>query len=162
VHVQADALDKHSLGLINAYNPGLSSSWMLQRAMSVRPTEHADAELINRILGGNFQSMSSAGDAVMRPFLQDVVKFGAFGRVVTGQMMSDPFVVPQIFRHVGLVAMLDWLRHYLALGVFKVLHELSKPVRKSVEAGARDDKTRYRIRRWLEAWEYGSGSDHRM
>lgn len=29
-------VDRHALGAINAYNPGLSGGWMLQRAMSLR------------------------------------------------------------------------------------------------------------------------------
>lgn len=33
---QADALDSQALAAINAYNPGLSGAWMLQRAMSLR------------------------------------------------------------------------------------------------------------------------------
>ena len=33
---QADAIDSQALAAINAYNPGLSGAWMLQRAMSLR------------------------------------------------------------------------------------------------------------------------------
>lgn len=33
---QADAFDSQALAAINAYNPGLSGAWMLQRAMSLR------------------------------------------------------------------------------------------------------------------------------
>lgn len=46
--MQADALDKQSLALVNAYNPGLSGAWMLQRAMSVRPGEKPDPNFINQ------------------------------------------------------------------------------------------------------------------
>ena len=42
---QANALDRGALGAVNAYNPGLSSAWMLQRAMSVRPAPHATVML---------------------------------------------------------------------------------------------------------------------
>ncbi len=47
--VQADALDKQSLALVNAYNPGLSGAWMLQRAMSVRPGEKPNPNFINQV-----------------------------------------------------------------------------------------------------------------
>ncbi len=47
--VQADALDKESLALVNAYNPGLSGAWMLQRAMSVRPGEKPNPNFINQV-----------------------------------------------------------------------------------------------------------------
>ena len=46
--MQADALDKESLALVNAYNPGLSGAWMLQRAMSVRPGENPNPDFINQ------------------------------------------------------------------------------------------------------------------
>ena len=68
--VQADALDKGSLSRINGYNPGLSSAWMLQRAMSVRVNESLERDQINRMLSANFNSMAARGDAFMRPFLQ--------------------------------------------------------------------------------------------
>lgn len=47
----SDALSKADLGLINGYNPGLSSAWMLQRAMtgSRAPDGSGPApDLINR------------------------------------------------------------------------------------------------------------------
>ena len=34
---------------MNAYNPGLSGAWMLQRAMSVRPGERPDPNFINQV-----------------------------------------------------------------------------------------------------------------
>lgn len=96
----------------------------------------------------------------MRPFLQDVIQFGAISRVLAGQMATDPAVIFKILRHVGPVAILDWLWHYFALGLYTALHILSKPFQKSWVYGAQDAKVRYRIRRLLEAWEYGSGCDH--
>ena len=70
LQVQADVTDKGTLSLINAYNPGLSSAWMLQKAMSVRVGEEVDRDLINRMLASNFSSMAASGEDVMKPFLQ--------------------------------------------------------------------------------------------
>lgn len=67
---QVDALDMDSLGCINAYNPGLSGAWMLQRAMSVRPGHAPAPNFINRLLGQNFAAMERMGDPVLKPFLQ--------------------------------------------------------------------------------------------
>lgn len=67
---QADALDRGALAAINAYNPGLSSAWMLQRAMSVRPGRPPAPGFVNDLLGANFAAMQQKGDAVLRPFLQ--------------------------------------------------------------------------------------------
>lgn len=69
-HPQVGALDRASLGRINAYNPGLSGAWMLQRAMSVRPGHPPAADFINRLLGQNFAAMQRMGDPVLKPFLQ--------------------------------------------------------------------------------------------
>lgn len=69
-YVQADSLDRRSLAAINAYNPGLSSAWMMQRAMSVRPGRAPDPQFINTLLSENFEAMEKLGNPVLKPFLQ--------------------------------------------------------------------------------------------
>lgn len=69
-YAQVDLLDCDSLALINSYNPGLSSAWMLQRAMSVRPGKQPDSQFINNLLSSNFQQMEKLGEPVLKPFLQ--------------------------------------------------------------------------------------------
>ena len=69
--LQADALDRQALGAVNAYNPGVSGAWMLQRAMSVRAgAERVDPAFINSLLANNFAAMQKFGDPVLKPFLQ--------------------------------------------------------------------------------------------
>lgn len=161
LHVQADLLDRRSLQKINAYNPGLSAAWMLQRAMSVRPDEKdIPADLVNRMLASNFQAMASSGDSVMRPFLQDVMKFWPFTRTVMGQMARDPLFIPQLLKHVGPLAMLDWLKNHIMLGLYELFYVLFRPLRQKADSGAWDEKTRFRIKRWVDALQYGSGRDH--
>ena len=63
-------LDQDALASINAYSPGLSSAWMLQRAMSVRPGQAPRADFINRLLGQNFEAMRQDGQATLKTFLQ--------------------------------------------------------------------------------------------
>jgi lycopene cyclase CruP len=132
---------------------------MLQRAMSVRPKSKASPDLINRMLATNFQSMADNGDSVMRPFLQDVIKFVPFGRTVMGQMALDPLFIPQLLAHVGPLAMLDWLRHFVALGAFEVAWWASPHLRRLFDTARLDGKVSYRARRCLDAVEYGSGHD---
>ena len=159
--MQADLLDKRSLRKINAYNPGLSAAWMLQRAMSVRPDEKIPQDLVNRMLSSNFHAMANSGDAVMRPFLQDVMKFWPFTRTVLGQMARDPLFIPQLLKHVGPLAMLDWLKNHIMLGLYELLYVLVRPLRRKAEKGeAWDERTRFRIKRWHDALQYGSGRDH--
>lgn len=56
------------------YAAGLSSAWMLQRAMTA--VRHKDSstsvneKLINKMLAGNFSAMKQLGEPVMKPFLQ--------------------------------------------------------------------------------------------
>ena len=51
-----DLLDSRSLALLNAYNPGLSGAWMLQKAMSIGADKRKySQEFINRLLAENFQ-----------------------------------------------------------------------------------------------------------
>ena len=68
--VQADALDQEALSAINAYSPGLSSAWMLQRAMSVRPNRSPSPDFVNRLLGANFAAMQRDSEATLKTFLQ--------------------------------------------------------------------------------------------
>ena len=49
----------------------------------------------------NFGVMSSLGDEVMRPFLQDVVKFGSLGKTLVTMTTRDPMFVPQILIQAG-------------------------------------------------------------
>ncbi|KAL6762577.1 hypothetical protein V8C86DRAFT_3023359 [Haematococcus lacustris] len=163
--LQVDALDAPSLSLINAYNPGLSSSWMMQRAMSCRPPALPPPDLINKMLGGNFAAQQELGEAVMKPFLQDVIQFWPLGRTLALQMVRDPAIIPRLLTHVGPGALLDWLRHVSALGIYTGLYALAGPLREgSLERALRRvlaPKQMYVLRRGLDTIEYGAGLDYR-
>lgn len=58
--------------------------------------------------------------------LQDVVQFGPMGRTLFGQVLADPGFVPQIFKHVGIPPMLDWVRHFSALGTYTLLDKVGE------------------------------------
>ncbi|KAK9845750.1 hypothetical protein WJX81_001368 [Elliptochloris bilobata] len=159
--LEADALDRAALGAINAYNPGLSSAWMLQRAMSVRPGRQPAPDFVNKLLGANFAAMAQRGDPVLRPFLQDVVRFGPLGATLLGQVQTQPGSIPAILAHVGVLPILDWTRHFLALGMYTALHRLARPA-VAAAADRLGPSARFRLRRTLDAWEYGSGADFRL
>ncbi|CAK0769871.1 hypothetical protein CVIRNUC_003711 [Coccomyxa viridis] len=158
--LEADVLDKQSLATVNAYNPGLSGAWMLQRAMSVRPGEQPNPDFINQLLARNFAAMQRLGDPVLKPFLQDVVQFGPMGRTLFGQVLADPGFVPQIFKHVGIPPMLDWVRHFSALGTYTLLDKVGRPIVNSI-AESSGAKQQYKLRRLADAWRYGSSSDYK-
>jgi hypothetical protein len=77
---------------------------------------------VNRLLRTNFDIMVDLGDSVLRPFLQDVVQFRGLALTLLEATWRDPLFVPQIFKHVGPVALVDWLGHFFMLGLYTVLH----------------------------------------
>eukprot|EP00208_Stichococcus_sp_RCC1054_P007563 CAMPEP_0206136508 /NCGR_PEP_ID=MMETSP1473-20131121/1749_1 /ASSEMBLY_ACC=CAM_ASM_001109 /TAXON_ID=1461547 /ORGANISM="Stichococcus sp, Strain RCC1054" /LENGTH=633 /DNA_ID=CAMNT_0053529101 /DNA_START=287 /DNA_END=2188 /DNA_ORIENTATION=+ len=155
----ADALDRGSLAAINSYSPGLSGAWMLQRAMSVKVGQQPDPAFINTLLGTNFGAMEKLGPSVLYPFLQDVPQFGPLAATMFGQMASDPLFVPQILKHVGPGPFVDWFVHFVALGVYTVLHWVAAPPLKLL-AGRLPPRQQYGLRRQLDSWRYGSGLDY--
>ena len=46
------------------------------------------------------------------------------GKTLFGQVLDDPGFVPQIFGHVGIPPMLDWVRHFAALGSYTFLDKV--------------------------------------
>jgi flavin-dependent dehydrogenase len=158
--ISANALDRYSLKYINPYNPSLSAAWMMQRAMSIpADLKSYDRAFINRLLGGNFQAMRSAGDATLRPFLQDVLKPGPLGRTLLGQIAADPLFVFAIFQRVGFLPLVDWLQHYIGMAAYAGAYKLAKE-RLEEKASKAAPKRRYLLRRALERWRFGSGSDY--
>ena len=93
---------------------------------------------------------------------QDVVQFGPLAATLLGQMVSDPLSVPGIFRHVGILPMLDWTRHFAALGAYTALHNVGGPVLRSMARQTGSARRRYHLNRLADAWTFGSGSDYTL
>lgn len=92
--------------------------------------------------------------------LQDVIQFGALAQTLGSQVVSNPGVVPEIFSHVGILALLDWMQHFIALGAYTALDKVSGPVKNW--ANRLNPKAQYKARRTLESWRFGSGSDFKL
>ncbi|CAN0467630.1 unnamed protein product, partial [Hapterophycus canaliculatus] len=60
--LEGDLLDKKSLGLVNAYQPSLTSTWMFQKSMSVGVGENVNPNLIVDLLANNFKSMDKVSE----------------------------------------------------------------------------------------------------
>nr|CAD1826594.1 unnamed protein product [Ananas comosus var. bracteatus] len=155
-----DLLDSHSLRLLNPYLvTNLSASWLFQRAMSARPRVDVSPNFINELLYVNFQSMQKLGDSVLRPFLQDVIQFGPLVKTLGSVMLSQPLIIPSIFKQVGTDVILDWSVHFMMLGYYTFLSSFIDPIIRSwVES--LPPKKKYEWRRQLEAWKYGAGLDY--
>ena len=131
--METDALSKADLALINAYNPGLSATWLFQRAMSIRSGQPISTDFINMLLSNNFAAMERRGDPVLKPFLQDVVQFGPLAATLAGQVASDAAGLVGIVKHVGLPALADFSGHFAWLALSTVLWRPARDVVGSME-----------------------------
>merc|ERR1711994_33570 len=101
------------------------------------------------------------GVDTIKPFLQDVVRFdgllGSLGR----SFVADPLFMPQIVRHVGIPTLLEWLGHVGMIGIYTLADIVVSPVlTELVNTFERDPRKKFRLRRQMDAWKYGSGRDY--
>ena len=52
---------------------------------------------------------------------------------------------------VGVLSLLDWLRHYGALAAYSAAYPVANQLLSNTKS--------FQQKRWLEAWRYGSGLD---
>ncbi|KAH9744890.1 Lycopene beta/epsilon cyclase protein [Citrus sinensis] len=144
--VRGDFVDSYSLSLLNPYMPNLSASWLFQRAMSAKQQSDVSPDFINELLYVNFQCMQKLSDPVLRPFLQDVIKFGPLAKTLG---------------LVGIPVLVDWSGHFFMLGYYTLLSTFADPVIRSL-LNAFPPRMKYEWNRYLEAWKYGSGLDYKL
>ncbi len=153
----SDCLSRRDLAQIQSYMPGLSVTWLFQKTMSVPMGQKVNPDQINGLLREVFGAMAGLGDPVLRPFLQDVVRFGGLSQTLWAATMRDPAIVVKLLPQVGLISLVDWLGHYVSLGSYGALHRLAPALKGLVEAS--DAGNRYRWQCRFDAWQYGSGND---
>jgi lycopene cyclase CruP len=156
--LESDALSAQALALLQPYQPSLAVTWLFQRAMSAKVEQKLDADQINRLLSIVFQTMEQLGDPVLRPFLQDIVQFPALSQTLFSISLKHPGLIPKILTQVGPMALLDWMNHYLKLGLYSSLYFLT-PIVNAWSANLPSIQ-QYYWHRWVDAWKYGSGSDY--
>ncbi len=157
--LKCDALSRNDLALLQPYQPNLSVTWLFQRAMSVGSNQSLAPNQINDLLSVVFLAMDKLGDPVLRPFLQDVVQFGPLYRTLLQVSLQAPGMIPKILQQVGPAALLDWMRHFAAFGVYSGLTQAEPMIRKRCDQLPPVQRDRWNRR--LEAWAYGSGADYR-
>ncbi|MEB3224609.1 MAG: FAD-binding oxidoreductase [Synechococcus sp.] len=145
--LKQDCCDRQSLAQLQPYQPNLSVTWLFQKAMSVGIHQRCAPNQINDLLNAVFGVMAELGEETLHPFLQDVVQFQGLAKTLP--RVNFKTVLP-LLPHLGVGALADWLRHYLALGLYTSGYALGQrlPLGDS-----------YQARRRLEAWQYGSGQD---
>ena len=156
--IKTDQLSSSALGLLQPYQPSLSVTWLFQKAMSVGVNQKIDPEQINLLLSAVFQEMQSLGTPVLKPFLQDVVKFIPLTQTLLKTGLSHPLLVAKIIPQVGLLSLLDWLLHYVNLLGYTGLFSIGFMVERLISYLPQEQQ--YYWHRWLDAWKFGSGQDY--
>ena len=155
--LQADALRRKDLDLLQPYQPNLTVTWLFQRSMSARVGQQLPPERINELLVAVFKAMQQAGDDVLKPFLQDVVQFPALAQALLRTTAIDPIITLKVLPQVGIPALLEWMAHYAALGTYSLLNPVGRALKPAIDA--LPDRPKYRWHQRLQAWKYGSGGD---
>lgn len=156
--LECDRLTQNDLSLLQPYQPNLAVTWLFQRTMSVGINQKVAPEQINQLLSAVFLEMENLGDAVLKPFLQDVVQFPALTKALLKTQLSHPEIVIKIIPQVGILALIDWLLHYFNLAAYSALNQLGVSIQPWIKELPPVPK--YYLQRWIDAWKYGSGGDY--
>src|SRR4028118_1057321 len=154
----SDTLSRNAMAQLQPYQPNIAVTWLFQRAMSVGIDQQLASNQINQLLTVVFQVMEQLGDDVLRPFLQDVVQFSGLSKTLLLTALTQPKVIVPVIPQVGLTTLLDWIVHYINLGIYSGLYSLGQLITEPVKT--LPPIPQYYCRRWLEAWRYGSGGDY--
>ena len=99
--------------MINPYQANLRAAWLFQASM--RPPLKVGAwsdAFISKVLVATFEVMEERGEAVMRPFLQDVLRVDGLVLTIGGLMVSHPLVAVEILVRLGPLPLADWFLHF--------------------------------------------------
>lgn len=153
-----DWLAKSDLRSLQPYQPNLSVTWLFQKSMSVAVDQQIESDRINYLLNVTFTEMEKLGDQVLYPFLKDVVQFIPLAKTMLAMSVADPILVLKIMRQVGVVTLLDWFKHYVGLGTYSGLHQISQKVSPAIANLLPEQQ--YQYQSLFAAWLYGSGNDY--
>ncbi|MEB3827665.1 NAD(P)/FAD-dependent oxidoreductase [Phormidium sp. CCY1219] len=159
--LKKEMLSREALELLQPYQPNLAVTWLFQKAMSVEVDREIDPEKknqINELLSGVFQEMDELGEPILKPFLQDVVQFGGLSQTLVKTAIAQPQKVMRVIPQVGVASLLDWMQHYLNLGLYSALAPIGQAMEPTANRLPRTPQ--YYCRRWIQAWHYGSGGDY--
>ncbi|MBD2214215.1 FAD-binding oxidoreductase [Nostoc linckia FACHB-104] len=156
--LQTEQLSTTALALLQPYQPSLAVTWLFQKAMSVGINQNISPEQINQLLAVVFQEMQKLGTKVLKPFLQDIVKFPALTQTLVKTGLANPGLIAKIIPQVGLINLLDWILHYVNLSIYTTLFWLSPMLETLVRY--LPNQQQYYWHRLIDAWQFGSGSDY--
>ncbi|MBW4516282.1 MAG: FAD-binding oxidoreductase [Timaviella obliquedivisa GSE-PSE-MK23-08B] len=155
--LEANLLHRRALARLQPYQPNLAVTWLFQRSMSVGINQTVAPHQINALLSSVFLEMEQLGEPVLKPFLQDVVQFSALLKTLLRVSIMHPLLVLKVIPQVGIMTLLEWLIHFINLGVYTGLYPIActfKPWAKNLSPSQQ-----YLFFRGLDALRYGSGND---
>ena len=155
--LEQDLLHRRALARLQPYQPNLAVTWLFQRSMSVGINQTVAPNQINALLSNVFQEMEQLGESVLKPFLQDVVQFSALLQTLLRVSVRHPSLVLKIIPQVGIATLLEWLVHYINLGIYASLYPIARTLKPW--ANNLSPSQQYLFFRGLEALQYGSGND---
>jgi len=160
--LHADALSAAQLTLINPYQANLRAAWLFQASMRppVSAGQWSDA-FISKVLVATFEVMEERGEAVMRPFLQDVLRVDGLVLTIGGLMVSHPVVAVEILLRLGPLPLADWFFHFGAMVAGTAI--AGSPALRDATASAAKvlpPAAGFATTRFVEGCQYGSGLDY--
>ncbi len=132
------------LSLLQPYQPNLAVTWLFQQAMMVPVGATVPEQAINQLLDNVFQAMQARGEAVLLPFVRDVIQFPALTEALIATLLRNPGVVAAFVQRVGVGPLLHWLPHYVSLGRYHLAYQL----------WGQQAETQQSL-----VWQYGAGLD---
>lgn len=150
-----DSLSSQELALLQPYQPNISVTWLFQQTMSVGIDRKVNPEQINNLMNGVFSVMDRLGDKVLKPFLQDVIKFMPLAKTLP---LVNPKLVLPLLPQIGIKSLFNWSIHYFNLAFYSGLYSAARLAQPLAEKLSPTQK--YYYHRWLDAWKYGSGGDY--
>ena len=144
-----------NLRLLQPYQPNIAVTWLFQKTMSVELGQKVNPNQINELMAGVFQVMDSLGEEVLHPFLKDVIQWGGLTQTLP---RVDPRLILPLLPQIGLGVLADWLKHYLALGLYTGLTSWGEQLDSLSQQWP--PQYRYLWQQYLQAWRYGSGLEH--
>lgn len=158
--LEIDALSKDALSLMNLYQPNLRAAWLFQSTMRPPVQNTWSENFIANVLSSTFETQQAAGDGVMKPFLQDVLRVDGLAVTIGGLMISYPLVTFQILTSIGPGPIADWTIHFLAMCIFTALDAGYRkgPVKDLV--AKLPPRLAFEVERRAESWQFGAGLDY--
>jgi lycopene cyclase CruP len=158
--LKSEALSATDLGQLQPYQPSLSATWLFQKSMSVGMGQSLNPDQINQLLADVFETMASLGEPVLKPFLQDVVTFSGLLQTLGKTALVHPAITLKILPQVGIPALVDWMGHYLALGLYTVLADNADRLSPWLNTLPPPAQFAWWCR--IQAWKYGSSRDYEI